>query len=157
MRQKIREAHMTGPVPPHAEAVRNQRENTLTYVAEFVEDPIFALLSKLSRDDGTFDQARDFPRAEFHSDDIPGGFTLQPFKCLKPLVVGADDPNSPAALGSTDCWRPQSYRVPELALHIGNCAAYLAGHRSDYARSSGGWVYFGDLVEKIAEDGFNYQ
>eukprot|EP00959_Pyramimonas_sp_CCMP1952_P199427 4171353-Pyramimonas_sp.AAC.1 len=75
MRQKIREAHMTGPVPSHVEAVRNRRENTLRYVAEFVEDPIFALLSNLSRGDGTFDQAREFLRAEFHSDDISNGFT----------------------------------------------------------------------------------
>eukprot|EP00959_Pyramimonas_sp_CCMP1952_P036073 754825-Pyramimonas_sp.AAC.1 len=52
---------------------------------------------------------------------------------------------------------PKVFRVPEFALHIGICAAYLARHCSDYARSSGGWVYFGDLVEKIAEDGFSYQ
>eukprot|EP00959_Pyramimonas_sp_CCMP1952_P101937 2131830-Pyramimonas_sp.AAC.1 len=102
MRQNIQEAHMAGPVPPHVEAVRNQRrENTFRYVAEFVEDLIFALLSKLSRDDSTFDQARESLRAEFHSDEIPKGFTFQSCECLKPLVVGVDD-----------FWRPQSYRVP---------------------------------------------
>eukprot|EP00959_Pyramimonas_sp_CCMP1952_P274298 5733473-Pyramimonas_sp.AAC.1 len=125
MRQKVREAHMTGPVLPHVEAIRNQRDNTLRYVAEFVEDLISALLSNLSRDE--------------------------------PLVVGVDDPYNPDALGSADFWRLQSYSVNEFALHIGNCAAYLARRCSDYARSSGGWVYFGDLVEKIAEDGFRYQ
>eukprot|EP00959_Pyramimonas_sp_CCMP1952_P365113 7645653-Pyramimonas_sp.AAC.1 len=57
MRQKVREAHMTGPVPPHVEAMRKQRDNTLRYVAEFVEDPIVALLSKLNGEEGTFDQA----------------------------------------------------------------------------------------------------
>eukprot|EP00959_Pyramimonas_sp_CCMP1952_P203276 4250772-Pyramimonas_sp.AAC.1 len=107
MRQKIREAHMTGPGPPHVEAVRDQRENALRYVAEFVEDLISALLSNLSRDDGTLDQAREFLRAEFRSDDIPEGFPPQSFKCLKPFVVGVDDPNNPAALGSADFWRPQ--------------------------------------------------
>eukprot|EP00959_Pyramimonas_sp_CCMP1952_P346552 7258408-Pyramimonas_sp.AAC.1 len=28
---------------------------------------------------------------------------------------------------------------------------------SDYARSSGGWVYFGDRVEKMHEDGYKHQ
>eukprot|EP00959_Pyramimonas_sp_CCMP1952_P095267 1992077-Pyramimonas_sp.AAC.1 len=41
MRQKVREAHMTGPVPPHIEAMRNQSGNALRYIAEFAEDPIF--------------------------------------------------------------------------------------------------------------------
>eukprot|EP00959_Pyramimonas_sp_CCMP1952_P279274 5838896-Pyramimonas_sp.AAC.1 len=54
-------------------------------------------------------------------------------------------------------WRPQSCRVDKFAQHIGKCAAYLARHCSDYARSSGGWVYFGDLVQKISEDGLSYQ
>eukprot|EP00959_Pyramimonas_sp_CCMP1952_P189477 3963490-Pyramimonas_sp.AAC.1 len=40
MRQKVREAHRAGPVPPQVEAMRNQRDNALRYVAEFVEDPI---------------------------------------------------------------------------------------------------------------------
>eukprot|EP00959_Pyramimonas_sp_CCMP1952_P421185 8823174-Pyramimonas_sp.AAC.1 len=80
---------MTGPVPPRVEAIRNQRNNALRYIAEF---------------------AREFLRAEFYSNDIPDGFTFQSFKCLKPSVVGAGDPNAPAALDSADFWRPQSYR-----------------------------------------------
>eukprot|EP00959_Pyramimonas_sp_CCMP1952_P190639 3987214-Pyramimonas_sp.AAC.1 len=72
MRQKVREAHMTGPVPPHTEAMRNHTGNTLRYIAEFAEDPIFALLGNLDQDDGTFNQAKEFLRAEFYSDDVPG-------------------------------------------------------------------------------------
>eukprot|EP00959_Pyramimonas_sp_CCMP1952_P090191 1888100-Pyramimonas_sp.AAC.1 len=74
MRQTVREAHMTGPVPPHIEAIRNQRDNTLIYIAEYAEDPIFALLGNLNQDGGTFNQAREFLRAEFYSDDVPEGF-----------------------------------------------------------------------------------
>eukprot|EP00959_Pyramimonas_sp_CCMP1952_P147873 3094604-Pyramimonas_sp.AAC.1 len=71
MKQKVREAHMTGPVPPRIEAMRNQRGNALRYIAEFSEDPIFALLGNIDQCDGTFNQAREFPRAEFYSDDVP--------------------------------------------------------------------------------------
>eukprot|EP00959_Pyramimonas_sp_CCMP1952_P051222 1070591-Pyramimonas_sp.AAC.1 len=71
---------MTGPVPPRVEAIRNQSNRTLRYIAEFVEDPIFALLSEFSIDEGTFDLAREFLRAEFFSDDIPDGFVPQSFK-----------------------------------------------------------------------------
>eukprot|EP00959_Pyramimonas_sp_CCMP1952_P208758 4366547-Pyramimonas_sp.AAC.1 len=38
---------MTGPVPPHIEAIRNQTGNALRYIAEFAEDQIFALLGNL--------------------------------------------------------------------------------------------------------------
>eukprot|EP00959_Pyramimonas_sp_CCMP1952_P287480 6012491-Pyramimonas_sp.AAC.1 len=107
MRQKVREAHLTGPVPPHVEAMRNQRDNAFRYVAEFVEYPKYALLSKLNREEGAFDQAREFLRAEFYSDDIPEGFTPESCKSLKPLDVVVDDPNHLAALGSMDFWRPQ--------------------------------------------------
>eukprot|EP00959_Pyramimonas_sp_CCMP1952_P251987 5265218-Pyramimonas_sp.AAC.1 len=69
MKQKVRDAHTTGPVPPRIEAIRNQTGNTLRYIAEFAEDPVFAWLSSLSQADGTFDQAREFLRAEFHSED----------------------------------------------------------------------------------------
>eukprot|EP00959_Pyramimonas_sp_CCMP1952_P438947 9189636-Pyramimonas_sp.AAC.1 len=68
-------------------------------MAEFAEDPIVAMLGGLSQDDGTFEQAKDFLRAEFHSDDVPEGFTPETFKCLEPLVVGVDDKENPAALG----------------------------------------------------------
>eukprot|EP00959_Pyramimonas_sp_CCMP1952_P269367 5631138-Pyramimonas_sp.AAC.1 len=44
-------------------------------MAEFVEDPIFALLAGLNQDDGSFAQAKGYIRAEFHSDDVPDGFT----------------------------------------------------------------------------------
>eukprot|EP00959_Pyramimonas_sp_CCMP1952_P087156 1823565-Pyramimonas_sp.AAC.1 len=40
---------------------------------------------------------------------------------------------------------------------MGNSATYLARHCSDYARSSGGWVYFGDLVDKMHDDGYEHQ
>eukprot|EP00959_Pyramimonas_sp_CCMP1952_P105350 2202244-Pyramimonas_sp.AAC.1 len=130
MRQKVREAHMTGPVRPQIDAIRNQRDNTLRYIAEFAEDPIFARLGNLNHDDGTFDQAREFLRAELYPNDVPDGFTPRSFKCLIPLVVGVDDHNNPAALGCVEFWRPQSCRVDEFAQHT-------------------------DLVQ--AEDGFSYQ
>eukprot|EP00959_Pyramimonas_sp_CCMP1952_P342202 7169345-Pyramimonas_sp.AAC.1 len=109
---------MTGPVSPRVEAIRNQRDSALRQIAKFVEDPTFALLSELDKEEGTFDLAREFLRAEIHSNDIPEGFIPQPFKCLTQLLVGADDPNNPAALGSADFWRPQSYRVDEFARHV---------------------------------------
>eukprot|EP00959_Pyramimonas_sp_CCMP1952_P106423 2224732-Pyramimonas_sp.AAC.1 len=68
--------------------MRNQRGNTPRCLAEFAEDPIFALLGNLDQDDGAFNQAREFLRAEFYSDDVPEGFTPKSFKCLKLLVVG---------------------------------------------------------------------
>eukprot|EP00959_Pyramimonas_sp_CCMP1952_P271537 5676565-Pyramimonas_sp.AAC.1 len=80
---------MTGPVPPRVEAIRNQSISALRYIAEFVEDSIFVLLTELPIDKGTFDLAREFLRAEFYSDDIPGGFDLQSYKFLKLLVVGS--------------------------------------------------------------------
>eukprot|EP00959_Pyramimonas_sp_CCMP1952_P404922 8486456-Pyramimonas_sp.AAC.1 len=85
MRQKVRDAHMTGHVPPRIEAIRNQTGNTFRYIADFAEDPIFALLSSLSQVDGTSDQAKEFLRAEFHSEDVPEGFTPKSFECLVPL------------------------------------------------------------------------
>eukprot|EP00959_Pyramimonas_sp_CCMP1952_P195419 4086179-Pyramimonas_sp.AAC.1 len=51
---------------------------------------------------GTFDQVRDFLRAEFYSDDISSGFDPQSFKVLTPVVVGVTDRENPAALGSAD-------------------------------------------------------
>eukprot|EP00959_Pyramimonas_sp_CCMP1952_P465920 9489132-Pyramimonas_sp.AAC.1 len=81
----VHDSHVTGPVPPHIEAIRNRTGNTLRYMTDFAEDPIFALLGSLNQDDGTFEQAKDFLRAEFHSDDVPEGFTLEAFMCLEPL------------------------------------------------------------------------
>eukprot|EP00959_Pyramimonas_sp_CCMP1952_P431941 9045958-Pyramimonas_sp.AAC.1 len=75
MRQKVREAHMTGPLPPHIEAIRNQTGNALRYIVEFAEDQIFALLGNLSQEDGALNQAKEFFRAELHSEDVPEGFT----------------------------------------------------------------------------------
>eukprot|EP00959_Pyramimonas_sp_CCMP1952_P326719 6839180-Pyramimonas_sp.AAC.1 len=148
---------MTGPAPPHIEAMRNQTGNTLRYIAELAEDPVSALLGSLNQVDGAFDQAKNFLRAEFYSEDVPEGFAPKSFKCLIPLVVGVDDKHHPAALGSVESWSTQSCRADKLAEHIGKCAVYLARHCSDYARSSGGWVYFGDLVQHIAVDGFAFQ
>eukprot|EP00959_Pyramimonas_sp_CCMP1952_P464963 9487481-Pyramimonas_sp.AAC.1 len=71
---------------------------------------------------GTFDQARDFLRAEFYSDDIPSGFDPQSFKVLTPLVAGVTDRENPAALGNADFWRPQSCRIDEFAQRVGDFA-----------------------------------
>eukprot|EP00959_Pyramimonas_sp_CCMP1952_P422345 8847447-Pyramimonas_sp.AAC.1 len=98
----IHDAHITGPAPPRIEAIRSRTGNTRRYMAEFVEDPIFATLGGLSQGDGTFAQAKDYLRAEFHSDDVPDGFTLGAYACLQPLVVGEDSEENPAALGSSD-------------------------------------------------------
>eukprot|EP00959_Pyramimonas_sp_CCMP1952_P207784 4346138-Pyramimonas_sp.AAC.1 len=62
---------MTGPVPPHIEAIRNQ--------TEFAEDQIFASLGNLNPDDGMSNQAKEFLRAEFYSEDVPEGFTPKTF------------------------------------------------------------------------------
>eukprot|EP00959_Pyramimonas_sp_CCMP1952_P254054 5307448-Pyramimonas_sp.AAC.1 len=35
LRQRVRGAHMTGPVPPRVEAIRNQSISALRYIAEF--------------------------------------------------------------------------------------------------------------------------
>eukprot|EP00959_Pyramimonas_sp_CCMP1952_P364508 7633209-Pyramimonas_sp.AAC.1 len=67
----VHDAHITGPVPRHIEAIRNRTGNALRYMAEFSEDPIFAMLGGLNQDDGTFEQAKDFLGAEFHSDAVP--------------------------------------------------------------------------------------
>eukprot|EP00959_Pyramimonas_sp_CCMP1952_P343728 7199919-Pyramimonas_sp.AAC.1 len=45
LKQTLRDAHITGPVPPNVEAIRHQTGITLRYMAEFVEDPIFATLA----------------------------------------------------------------------------------------------------------------
>eukprot|EP00959_Pyramimonas_sp_CCMP1952_P289198 6048404-Pyramimonas_sp.AAC.1 len=37
-------------------------------------------------DDGSFAQAKDYIRAEFHSDDGPDGFTPGAYACLRPLI-----------------------------------------------------------------------
>eukprot|EP00959_Pyramimonas_sp_CCMP1952_P369127 7731998-Pyramimonas_sp.AAC.1 len=71
----LQDAHITGPVPPHIETIRSRTGITLRYMAEFVEGPIFAILAGLNQDDGSFAQAKDYIRAEFHSDDVPDGFT----------------------------------------------------------------------------------
>eukprot|EP00959_Pyramimonas_sp_CCMP1952_P158482 3314683-Pyramimonas_sp.AAC.1 len=68
---------MTGPAPPRVEAIRNQSISALRYIVEFVEDHISVLLSEFSVYEGTFDLAREFPRAEFYSDDLPIGFDPQ--------------------------------------------------------------------------------
>eukprot|EP00959_Pyramimonas_sp_CCMP1952_P448483 9390640-Pyramimonas_sp.AAC.1 len=42
--QMLQDAHITGPVPPRVEAIRSRTGITLRYMAEFVDDPIFAIL-----------------------------------------------------------------------------------------------------------------
>eukprot|EP00959_Pyramimonas_sp_CCMP1952_P289199 6048405-Pyramimonas_sp.AAC.1 len=79
-------AHIADPVPPDIEAIRKQTGITLRYMAEFVDDPIFAILAGLNQDDGSFAQAKDYMRAEFHSDDGPDGFTPGAYACLRPLI-----------------------------------------------------------------------
>eukprot|EP00959_Pyramimonas_sp_CCMP1952_P046169 964156-Pyramimonas_sp.AAC.1 len=152
LKRRVREAHTTGPVPPRVEALRNKTFGTLKQIAQLMEDPIFALLGELSVDIGSFEQVRDFLRAGFHSDDVPSGFDSQAFKVLAPLAVGISNGENPAALGSVDFWRHHSCRLDDSAKRIRDFAMYLARHCSDSARSSGGWVYFGDLVEKMSED-----
>eukprot|EP00959_Pyramimonas_sp_CCMP1952_P109079 2281313-Pyramimonas_sp.AAC.1 len=73
------------------------------------------------------------------------------------MVGGVTDRENPAALGSTDFGRPQSCRIDGFVQRVGEFATYLARHCSDDAGSSGGWVYFGNLVEKMGEGGFGYQ
>eukprot|EP00959_Pyramimonas_sp_CCMP1952_P211568 4427592-Pyramimonas_sp.AAC.1 len=87
----LQDAHITGPVPPDVEAIREQTGITLRYMAEFVEDPIFAILAGFNQDDGSFAYAKDSMRAEFHSDDCPDGFSPGAYACLRPLIVGEDD------------------------------------------------------------------
>eukprot|EP00959_Pyramimonas_sp_CCMP1952_P435975 9129489-Pyramimonas_sp.AAC.1 len=101
-------------------------------MAEFVEDPIFAILAGLG--DGSFQRAKDCNSAEFHSDDVPDGFTPGAYARLQPLIVGEDNDENPAALGSSDTWSGLSYRSDAPAKNIGQCAVYIARHCSDYAR-----------------------
>eukprot|EP00959_Pyramimonas_sp_CCMP1952_P343299 7190910-Pyramimonas_sp.AAC.1 len=97
-------AHITGPVPPRIEAISSRTGITLRYMAEFAENPIFAILAGLKEDDVSFAQAKDDIRAEFHSDGVPDGFTPGTYACLQPLIVGEDDDENPAALGNSDTW-----------------------------------------------------
>eukprot|EP00959_Pyramimonas_sp_CCMP1952_P096635 2019880-Pyramimonas_sp.AAC.1 len=50
-------------------------------------------------------------------------------------------------LGSSEFWRKCSHRAHSDAL-VGECAVYIARHCAEYPRSSGGWVYVGDLSIK---------
>eukprot|EP00959_Pyramimonas_sp_CCMP1952_P240581 5027790-Pyramimonas_sp.AAC.1 len=61
-------------------------------------------------------------RAEFHSDDGPDGFSPGAYACLRPLIVGEDDDENPAALGNSDTWSGLSFRADDLAKMIGQCA-----------------------------------
>eukprot|EP00959_Pyramimonas_sp_CCMP1952_P278347 5819382-Pyramimonas_sp.AAC.1 len=56
-------------------------------------------------------------------------------------------------LGSSEFWRECSYRAHCDAPVVGECAACVARHCAEYARSSGGWVYVGDLTRKMTSDG----
>eukprot|EP00959_Pyramimonas_sp_CCMP1952_P187673 3924286-Pyramimonas_sp.AAC.1 len=56
-------------------------------------------------------------------------------------------------LGSSELWRKRSHRKHSQALFVGECAVCMARHCAEYSRSSGGWVYVGDLVRKMMTDG----
>eukprot|EP00959_Pyramimonas_sp_CCMP1952_P029884 627071-Pyramimonas_sp.AAC.1 len=89
-------------------------------MAKFVEDPIFAIFGGLG--DESFARAKNYIRAEFHSDDVPDGFTPGVHACVQPLIVGEDDDGNPAALGNSGTWSGLSYRSDDLAKKIGQCA-----------------------------------
>eukprot|EP00959_Pyramimonas_sp_CCMP1952_P262669 5492515-Pyramimonas_sp.AAC.1 len=78
-------------------------------------------------------------RAEFYSDDCPDGCSPGAYACLRPLIIGEDEDENPAALGNSDTWSSMGFRADDLARIISQCAVYIARHCSDYARSSGGW------------------
>eukprot|EP00959_Pyramimonas_sp_CCMP1952_P467982 9492474-Pyramimonas_sp.AAC.1 len=133
LKRRTREAHATGPVPPNVEALRDRTFDTLKRMAELVEDPIFVLLGEFTLDVTSFEQTRDYLRTELYSDDTPDGFDPRAFKALTPLAVGVSDDGDAAAPGSAEFWRRHSGRVDEFAERIGDFAAYLARHCSDYA------------------------
>eukprot|EP00959_Pyramimonas_sp_CCMP1952_P401616 8415181-Pyramimonas_sp.AAC.1 len=59
-------------------------------------------------------------------------------------------------LGSSECWRTCSHRSHPVAQSTGECAVYTARHCADSARSSGGWVYVGDFIRKMGNDGITH-
>eukprot|EP00959_Pyramimonas_sp_CCMP1952_P019414 410266-Pyramimonas_sp.AAC.1 len=130
-----------------------------------VHDPIFAQLGELDVDG--FNQAINFLKAELDSDDRPDLIPQEPYNALAPLVLPNDATGTAeeaeanmlrqgqrsATLGSSEFWRKCSHRAHSDAQFVGECAVYMARHCAEYARSSGGWVYIGDLIRKMASDG----
>eukprot|EP00959_Pyramimonas_sp_CCMP1952_P085721 1793091-Pyramimonas_sp.AAC.1 len=52
-------------------------------------------------------------------------------------------------LGSSEFWRKCSHRSDTQAESIGENLVCMARHRAERARSSGGWVYVGDLIQRM--------
>ena len=151
----VNEAHEAGCVPPHVEALRGLSYDTLKRNAELVEDPVFALFGTLTPID--LEAARQFLWAQYDSDDVPAGFKPATFASLTPLVLGMGDQDNPAALRTSDFWKHHSRRAEGNATRLSQLFVTLARHCSDYARSSGGWVYMADLISKMRADGYAYE
>eukprot|EP00959_Pyramimonas_sp_CCMP1952_P194664 4070590-Pyramimonas_sp.AAC.1 len=59
-------------------------------------------------------------------------------------------------LGSSEFWGKCSHRAHSHAQFVVECAVCMARHCSECARSSGGWVYVGGLIWKMANDGITH-
>eukprot|EP00959_Pyramimonas_sp_CCMP1952_P399400 8368503-Pyramimonas_sp.AAC.1 len=58
--------------------------------------------------------------------------------------------------GSSEFWRKCSHRSHAQADSIGESLVYMAGHCAQCARYSFGWVYVGDLMQKMKDDGISH-
>eukprot|EP00959_Pyramimonas_sp_CCMP1952_P277293 5797123-Pyramimonas_sp.AAC.1 len=115
-------------------------------------------------------QAIKLLKAEFDSDDRPNVIPQKACNALSPLVLPngatstaeAVEANAlrlgqrSAMLGSSEFWRICSHRAHSNAQFVGDCAVYVARHCVEYARSSGGWVYVGDLIRTMTSGGITH-
>ena len=153
LQRRVDEAHFLGPVPPQVAEVRNNTFHvSLAPHAALVCDPIFELFSTLSAEDVR--TALLYLRAHYNSDDCYPELSQTAFGSLRPLLFSDSDRDNTLAVGSLTYWERNSQRVDYLGAQIGKHMVHLAQHCPDYAHSSGGWVSFDAVLQKLEADGY---
>ena len=92
--------------------------------------------------------------ARYDSDDSHPELLREAYGHFRPLLLSQDSEDNPLALGSIEVWEGLSLRDTKLAFQIGSHLRFIAQHCSDFARSSGGWVSFAEIVAKLHADGY---